>query len=199
MAISIVEIANSALVKIGAANILSLDDDSREARLCKLRYNPVRKIVLRMHPWGCAIDRASLAPLAETPVSDFTHAFQLPSSCLRVLDVGSDVFYRIEGRRILANATELQLQFIRDEEDVMKLDELLAEAIACYLAWDVAYALTQSNKARETAWSQFETIRRQAMSVNAQEERDHTLTAELFVEARTQGPRTLRNPDTLTS
>jgi hypothetical protein len=200
MATDIVEIANSALAKIGGASIVSLDDGSRESNLVKLRYNPVRRIVLRMHPWNCAIERTLLAPLAETPEFGFDNIFQLPSQCLRLIEISPlDVFYRIEGRKILANETSLELRYVKDETDVSKLDELLSEAIACYLAWDMAFALTQSNTAREFAWKQFETIKRQAKSIDAQEERDYELTADTFLDARIQGTGGLRNSETSTS
>lgn len=200
MATDAVEVANSALAKIGAPTILSLDDDTKEARLCKIRLTPIRRIVLRMHPWNCAIARVSLAPLVETPAFDFTQVFQMPSDCLRLIEITPrDVFYRIEGRKILANESELQLRYLKDETDWTKLDELLSEAIACYLAWDIGYPIVQSNTVVERCWKQFETIKRQAKSVDAQEERDYELTADTFLDARIQGTADLRNPDTLTS
>jgi hypothetical protein len=200
MASDITEIANSALVKIGAANILSLDDDTKEARLCKLRYTPVRRIVLRMHPWNCAIERVSLAPLSSTPAFDFTKEFQMPATCLRLISITPlDILYRIEGRKILCDETELELRYVKDVTEVTQLDELVSEAIACYLAWDLAYALTQSNSAREFAWKQFETVKRQAKSVDAMEERDYELTADTFLDSRLSSGGSLRNPDQLTS
>jgi hypothetical protein len=63
----------------------------------------------------------------------------------------------------------------------------------------MAFALTQSNTAREFAWKQFETIKRQAKSIDAQEERDYELTADTFLDARIQGTGGLRNPETSTS
>lgn len=198
MATDAVEVANSALAKIGAATILSLDDDTKEARLCKLRINPIRKIVLRMHPWNCALDRQSLAPLAETPAFGFSQVFQQPSNCLRIVDIEpDDVFYRIEGRKIYANESELQLKFVKDETDWTKLDELISEAIACYLAWDIGFPITQSNSVVERCWKQFEMLKRQAKSVDAQEERDYELKANTFLDARISGTAGLRNPDTM--
>lgn len=192
-----VEVANSALAKIGAATIASLDDDTKEARLCKLRLNPIRKIVLRMHPWSSARDRALLAPLLETPAFGFTKAFQLPIGCLRLISITpDDIEYRIEGRKILCDQSSLEVRFIRDEVDFTQLDELLSEAIACYLAWDIGFPITQSNVVVDRCWKQFETIKRQAKSTNAQEERDYHLTAEAFLDSRLQGTGGMRDPST---
>jgi hypothetical protein len=195
-----VEVANSALSKIGASTIVSLDDDTKEARLCKLRIDPIRRIVLRMHPWNCAIDRVLLAPLVDVPAFGLTKTFQFPSDCLRLVEISpKEVFYRIEGRRILCDESSLELRYVKDEADWMKLDELVSEAIACYLAWDIGFPIVQSNTVVERVWKQFETIKRQAKSIDAQEERDYELTADTFLDARIQGTAGLRNPETQTS
>ncbi len=199
MATDSVEVANSALAKIGEATILSLDDDTKAARLCKVRIDPVRRIVLRMHPWNCAIgDPVLLAPLAETPAFGFTKVFQQPSDCLRIISITpDDVFYRIMGRKIYCDESSLELRYLKNETNWQQLDELLSEAIACYLAWDIGYPLTQSNTVVERCWKQFETIKRQAKSIDAQEERDYELTADTFIDARIQGTGGLRNPETM--
>lgn len=201
MATDAVEIANSALAKIGAATILSLDDDTKEARLCKIRLDSIRRIVLRMHPWNCAIaDPVLLAPLVETPAFGFTKVFQLPSDCLRVVSITpEDVLYRIRGRKIYCDESSLELLYIKNLTEWTQMDELLSEAIACYLGWDIGFPLTQSNTVVERVWKQFETVKRQAKSVDAQEERDYEVSANMLLDSRIQGTGGLRNPETLTS
>lgn len=185
MATTLTEIANSALVKIGAATILDLNDGSVAANTCLARINPVRRMVLRMHPWNCALARVSLAPLTSTPAFGFDYSFQLPSDCLRVLAVEPDeTAYRIEGRNILADSNAIDLKFITDVSQVELLDELLAEAISCYLAWDIAYKITQSSEAKAEAWRMFKTVLGSAKSVDAQEERDYEVEANLFIDSR---------------
>ena len=56
-----VDIANRALQKLGAESIVSLTQDSENARACNLCYEPIRDAELRAHPWNFAIKRASLA------------------------------------------------------------------------------------------------------------------------------------------
>lgn len=58
---SVVEICNEAMDLLGAATITSLDENSKEARLCNRRFSTVRDAVLRSHPWNCAITRATLS------------------------------------------------------------------------------------------------------------------------------------------
>ena len=50
---SVVDICNGALNQLGATTILSLTEDSKNARLCNSRYTQVRDSVFRSHPWNC--------------------------------------------------------------------------------------------------------------------------------------------------
>ena len=48
---SVVDICNSALNLLGASTISALtDDDTKNARLCNQRYEPVRNRIFRSHP-----------------------------------------------------------------------------------------------------------------------------------------------------
>ncbi|CAB4182773.1 Tail tubular protein Gp11 [uncultured Caudovirales phage] len=190
MASSLTEIANSALVKLGQSSIMSIDDGSVVANICKGRIDAVRRLVLRMHPWNCAIDRASLAPLTETPAFGFSYKFVQPANCLRILEVGpDDPAYRVEGRNILCDSDSIELKFIADITEYEKIDELLAEAISCYLAWDIAYKITNSNESKGECWRMFTISMRNAKTIDAQEERDYSIEANLFVDSRIGGVR----------
>lgn len=70
MAQSSLEVANSALYKLGATKITSLSDASKEARICNDRVDLCKKAVLCLHPWNFAIKRAVLLPISYTIVGD---------------------------------------------------------------------------------------------------------------------------------
>ncbi len=102
---SVVEICNGALNQLGASTILTLTEDSKNARLCNARYLNVRDAVFRHHPWNCLLKRAQLPADTETPAWGFTKQFTLPSDCLRlikILDYESD--HVVEGRKILSHS-----------------------------------------------------------------------------------------------
>ena len=58
---SVVDICNGALNQLGATTILSLTEDSKNARLCNQRFTQVRDAVFRSHPWNCLQKRQELA------------------------------------------------------------------------------------------------------------------------------------------
>ena len=85
---SVVEICNSALNILGANNITALVEDSKNARLCNQRYEPLRDAVFREHTWNCLIKRVQLAQDTASPTHEYTYQYQLPSDCIRVLSLG---------------------------------------------------------------------------------------------------------------
>lgn len=141
MVTSPTDICNLALGHLGEARITSLDEDSVSARACTLHYNSVRDEVLRSHRWNFAQDRQVLSALEELPPFGWARQYELPADCLRVLEVNGseagDVIsseYIIEGRRILTNAEEVRLVYLRQVPDVSEFDALFVRALAVRLA-----------------------------------------------------------------
>jgi hypothetical protein len=147
MAQSVVDCCNSALQRVGATTILSLSDNSPEARACSVAYDSNRRDELRKHTWNFAIKRAVLAPDSTAPAFDFKYAFTLPSDCLRVLrPATADLDWQIEGRKILTNdSTTLNLRYVADIEDAAQWDPSFYNVVSTSLAVDIVERLTQSN------------------------------------------------------
>ncbi len=146
---SAVAICCRALDFLGMAPIVSLDDGTTPANLCKRNFPMARDAVLRGYAWNCATRRARLASLAQTPEWGFAFQYQLPPDCVRVVNVRDDVLYnitwRVEGRSILTDAAgPLDVRYVARPDDAAALDDLLAEAVAARLAADIAFAATSN-------------------------------------------------------
>ena len=143
---STVDICNGALNQLGATTILSLTEDSKNARLCNSRYTQVRDALFRTHPWNCLQTRLELAASTITPAWGFTYAYTLPANCLRLLRVlDYDSNYKVEGRKILSNASTMKILYISRVTDPNEYDELLRETLSAALGADIAYAVTSNN------------------------------------------------------
>jgi hypothetical protein len=147
---SIVGICNSALIKLGASTIMSLSDGSKNANLSNEQYPKLRDDLLRSHPWNFAIRRAKLAKLSTSPVFGFSGAFQLPADWLRVVSVHNNdngagwIEYRIAGRTIESNASDLYLRYVAAVEDPNDMPISFRECLSWRLAVDLSQAITQS-------------------------------------------------------
>ena len=143
---STVDICNGALNQLGATTILSLTEDSKNARLCNSRYTQVRDALFRTHPWNCLQTRLEIAASSDSPAWGFTYAYTLPTNCLRLLRVlDYDSNYKVEGRKILSNASTMKILYISRITDPNEYDELLRETLSAALGADIAYAVTSNN------------------------------------------------------
>ena len=167
---SIVDICNGALNQLGASTILTLTEDSKNARLCNARYTQVRDSVFRSHPWNCLQKRLQLAADSDAPAWGFTKQYTLPADCLRVLTIlDYDADYKIEGRKILTDNSTMKILYISRIEDPNEYDELLRETLSAALAADIAYAITSSNPTATNMFNLFQSKLKEARFVDSTE------------------------------
>ena len=167
---SVVDICNGALNQLGATTILSLTEDSKNARLCNSRFTQVRDALFRTHPWNCLQLRASLAKDATAPAWGFSSAFTLPADCLRLLYIiDYDSNHKVEGRKILSNTDTMKILYIGRITDPNEYDELLRETLSASLAADIAYGVTSSNPVAQNMYTLFQDKLRDARFVDSTE------------------------------
>ena len=167
---SVVDICNGALNQLGASTILTLTEDSKNARLCNARYTQVRDSVFRSHPWNCLQKRIQLAADTATPAWGFTKQYTLPADCLRVLTIlDYDADYKVEGRKILTDNSTMKILYISRVEDPNEYDELLRETLSAALAADIAYAVTSSNPTATNMFNLFQSKLKDARFVDSTE------------------------------
>lgn len=178
MARSKVEIANMALTMIGSSMITSLEDPIKNAIILKQSWNMCRDAVLRTYPWNCARTRITLSPISNErdssgslipAVFGWMYKFQLPSDCIRVLNVFDCSEYRIEGRYLYSNQNIIHLRYIIRLDDTNQYDALLDMALAAYLAHMLCMASTQSQAITNEMWNKYRLFVSEARSIDAQE------------------------------
>ncbi len=189
---SVVNICNSALNLIGASTISALTEDTKNARLCNQRYEPVRNRVFRGHNWNCLIKRVQLAANSTNPVIEYAKSYALPSDCLRVLkihngttdSIASDLDYKIEGKNIVTDETTVYLVYIALDTDPNNYDVYLREAISHQLAADLAYAITNNATLANNYMTRADERLREARFIDATENSLDTVEANEFTNAR---------------
>ena len=167
---SVVDICNGALNQLGATTILTLTEDSKNARLCNARFTQVRDAVFRSHPWNCLQKRVQIAADSAAPAWGFTKQYTLPSDCLRVLTIlDYDADYKVEGRKILTDNSSMKILYISRVTDPNEYDELLRETLSAALAADIAFAVTSSNPTATNMYNLFQGKLKEARFVDSTE------------------------------
>ena len=189
---SIVDICNSALNLLGASTISALTEDSKNARLCNQRFEPVRNRVFRSHNWNCLITRVQLAQDTTGPVVEYTYGYTLPTDCLRVLkihngttdSIASNLDYKVEGRKIVTNETTIYLVYIALDTDPNTYDSYLAESISHQLAADLCYAITNNSTLANNYMARADERLREARFIDSTENALDTIESGEFTDAR---------------
>lgn len=148
-----VSICNQALAMLGAKSIISLDDGTTEANLCKALYDPVRDAALEMGNWSFATKWLEIPRMANPPAGEYTSAFPLPPDVLRVIFVGTDFNHpeqwQREGNNIRKDGDKCKCQVLVREVDVTKYSPMFVQALSTYLASELAIGITNSKTMAE--------------------------------------------------
>ncbi len=151
-----VAICNKALIQCGANTVISLNDDTTEAALCKALYADLRDAVLEAHDWTFAVARLELPKGVPDPTFRYANRYPLPSTTLHVLEVNKITRtddtrdWRVEANAVLIDSTVCKVKIIQQVTDTTKFSSLFVQALAARLAADLAIPLT-SNLNLETA------------------------------------------------
>lgn len=151
-----VDICNLALDYLGQASTIANIDNPQNTQeiIFSHWYDLTRQSLLREYAFSFAWTEATLAQTTGQ-TQDYKAGFLMPSDCLRLMRIGSQLFpindYRIEGRTILCaglftapTISSLIIQYIRDEQDVSLMDPLFINLLALELANKLAFKFTLS-------------------------------------------------------
>jgi hypothetical protein len=112
-----ISICSSALLQIGADEINSFSDETREAKVAKELYPIILESLISEHPWKFSKKQVLLSRLDETPLYGFDYAYQLPSDNLNMIGLELLTRYEIQGNKLYCNdsAVKCVYQYKPDE------------------------------------------------------------------------------------
>jgi hypothetical protein len=185
-------ICNRALECLGDAPIVSIDDDTKAAKAMRRIYDDTRRAFLCDHPWHFAKKRASLPASAAAPVWGFARGFPVPADFLRLLAVRNGPDFSLEAdatgsQWILSDAAApLEILYLTDVTDAGRLPPHAVEALARWLAYDLAEDLTQSNTKKQDAAQGLAIALARAKRINGMQKQPEPYPAFSFLQARDQ-------------
>lgn len=173
MPASEVSVCNLALQKLGAARIVSLTENSRNAKSVNACYVPQRDNELRKYKWNFAKKRASLAAHATAPAFMYEAAYPVPTDFLALIKparLGLD--WHIENHEgvlaILTNdGAPLEIRYIARITNAALFDPSFVEMLACKIAWHTCEDITQSNTKKAALMEEYMFHKAEARRQNA--------------------------------
>jgi len=174
-----VQIWNLALRFIGETPVNSPTEDDDNADILSDIYDLSRQAALRQFPWSFALDTAELANDSSVDSPDYSYAYLLPSDSLYIVRLippgATDETYQIRNRHMHTDATEVYVEYVRDEEDTTKFDSLFIQAFAYYLASQIAITRTGKADMVQLMTNGYNRVISMARGMNASESRlQHT-------------------------
>ena len=186
-----VDLANEALLLLGANTITSFTDNDSNAVLVNRFWPSERDSVLRSHRWNCAVTTANLASLADTPIIDWEYKFTLPTDpyCLRVFDVRTvtgdiKLDHEVQGRELLTEESTVDITYIQRLEDTSLYDPLLYQALVFRMAWKLSFPIMRSHTVMGQMGSMYEAVVREARTIDSQEGTPETIDTETLTDLR---------------
>lgn len=190
MAHSDLDIINSALLLVADETISDLTENSKAAKICKLKWPMVRDVVLSLHDWNCARTRAALLRDQDVPQFGYDYQYSLPNNPYFLAargiqfeegsyytltnnryggEVDPDYEFAIEGRKLLTDAESVNLVYTARVTDPTVYSAYLLDVFTAKLASEIAYNITGSTSLMQAMQSQYESNFKTARAKNAQE------------------------------
>ena len=175
--ISEASISNRCLSHLKANNrITSIEEESLEARLCKLYLDETIDALLEKHPWNFATNRQVLPLSADTPVFDYDYKFQLPTDpyCLKVLKVVDSgdteiTDWTIEGRYLLCDSGTCSIKYTKRVEQYNELSVGFRDTLEYRLASKMAEALTGSTSIKKDMYAEYKLALKKARTADSRQ------------------------------
>jgi len=151
--VSEVAICNYALASLGESPIISLDDDSVPASLCKSMYPIVRDAAIEAHNWTFATRWYKLPKATGESLGEFHNQFPLPAEVLRVVFAGVDsthgLEYEIEDQSVMANSSTCVIKAIVQVTDPFKFSSMFVHALSAFMASELAIPIVSSQSIQQ--------------------------------------------------
>lgn len=164
-----VDIANQALVHIGASTITSLTDSTPEAMTVNQWFETSRTSVLEEHDWAFARKEIELTDATDTPTDGWSYAYQYPTDCVAPRAVRPSLtlranvtfdeqeipyFIRLnddtDGLIILTNEKDARLRYTFNQTNANMFSNNFVLALTYILAGHISYNINKKAKDRET-------------------------------------------------
>ncbi len=163
-----IDIANSAILKVGGKRINSFDDNKAEAVVVNEFYERSVRWLFAQYYWGFAMGTSQLAQIPRTPDFEYSYAYALPSDYIRLQRTFPNSNYKIVGDELHTNERSIGIKYTqRVDEGQMPI--YFEQTMMYYLASQITIPLTENTTKDANNYSQYLDHLKRAKSLDAQQ------------------------------
>ncbi len=177
-------IANMALDNVGAKSVIaSLNENSPEAKACKLWYDMSRKQALEAYDWSFARRRLTLASHSDAaPELRWNFRYQYPADCLKARMIENPLGHEADAipfeielsddasvKTIVTNEDDAVLIYTGDISQTSLFSMFFVDTLASLLAARIAIKLTGKRTLKGDMIQQYNALLRMAPAHDANE------------------------------
>lgn len=172
-----VSICNIGLIALGEDPITSFTANGKRGTLCGVRYDQLRRAMLRACPWNCATRQVQLAASTTAPLFTYSALYAVPADFLRLNDLpdNRDALWELMniagvGPCIATDeGAPLNVLYNFDLQDATQFDPLLSEAIGYAVGATLAIPLARDKALKQMCEQEREGKLASARLTSAQE------------------------------
>ncbi len=152
-------ICSDTLIMLGASPLSSFSEGTDAAQICDRLYDDMLEQLICKYPWSFSLKKVQLARLVDSPASEWTHAYALPSDLIgsgaRALFTTASAGaspqttgWEVYGNQIFTDFEEVHIDY-QHKPDESVMPGYFVQLIKYYLAYHIAEPVTdQISKAQ---------------------------------------------------
>lgn len=173
MAITQTDIINKALTLVGASTVISISDDSENARVLSRVYEIALRSILSECKWNFATKRSNLSSVPDTLDFDDvgeSYVYVKPTDMIRIYSTNPvNASWREEGDYIMSDSAGLGVRYVYYLDTPSKYPSYFLDAFIDKLASDICYAIVNSASLAQTFFEKYVKVSLpKAVSANSQ-------------------------------
>lgn len=199
MSSGLIALCNDALIRVGGGRIADFEEETEEARQCRLVYPQERLSLLSDHEWTFAKKYWTLSLVSDEAYMDWSFTYLMPSDCVKPLRIQNSLSrkdpsllppYELvsdkENDRVLllTNVGGAVLVYIADIDFVALFPAKFRNALMLRMASVLALSLKQNTGLSDYLRQMAETAVTWATASDANVEHQDVVSDNVFVKAR---------------
>jgi hypothetical protein len=171
---------------LGAKRLGSVDEQTPSAERLNILYPLLLQAILEKHPWSFARKTSTMAPVTTPHTSQYTYAYRLPDDCVSVIGLTDPTGHWeiFEGGQLHTSVSEAEVVYTAYIDSPAKMPATFREALACFLASDLAYQMTQKQAVQDRWEKKAEALLEEAKLFDFRNERAPVSQTSSFEQAR---------------